>query len=105
MVSVVSLVAVAVIVGVNTLVAAIMTRMFRVRLETAWGAGVFVALFVPMALIFLTILLGSFAGPSLGSRGAVVGLFVLVPLALGVTVDVFWMPAPDEVELPATAEE
>lgn len=104
MVSALAVVGLVVIVVVNTLVAAVMTRLFRVRLETPWGAGVFVALFVPVALTFLTIVLGSIGGPALGSRGAVIGLFILLPLALGVTVDVFWMPAPDDVELPATTD-
>jgi hypothetical protein len=105
MVSVLILLPLLVIVGVNTLVAAVMTRLFRVRLDTDWGAAVFVALFVPVALTVLTILMGSIAGPSLGSRGAVVGLLIVLPLALGVTVDVFWMPAPEAVERPATTDD
>jgi hypothetical protein len=105
MVSVLSALALVVMVGVNSLVAALMTRLFRVRLETAWGAAGFVALFVPVALTFLTIVMGSVTGPGLGSRGMVVFLLILIPLALGVTVDVFWMPAPEEVDLPANLEE
>lgn len=105
MVSALALVPVVVIVAVNTALAALLTRLFRVRLETTWGAAVFVALFVPVVATGVTIVVGSVAGPTLGSRGLVVGLFVLVPTALGVTIDVFWMPAPDQVELPATLEE
>jgi hypothetical protein len=104
MVSVLGLVVVVVMVAVNTAVAAVMTRLFRVRLDTDWGAGVFVLLFVPVVLTILTIVMGSVAGPTM-TQGQVVGLFVVMPLVLGVTVDVFWMPAPDEVELPATLEE
>lgn len=105
MVSVLALIPALVILVVNTLLAALLTRLFRVRMETAWGAAVLVALFAPVLTIAVTILVGSVAGPAIGSRGLVVGLFVLVPIALGVTIDVFWMPAPDEVELPATVEE
>jgi len=103
--SVLSLVPLLLIVGVNTLVAALLTRLFRVRLETPWGAAVFVALFVPLVATFVTVVVGSVGGASVGSRGAAFGLFVLLPLALGVTFDVFWMPAPDDVELPATTGE
>jgi hypothetical protein len=104
MVSVLGLVVLLVMVAVNTVVAAVMTRLFRVRLDTDWGAGVFVLLFVPVVLTVLTIVMGSVAGPTM-TRGQVVGLFVVMPLVLGVTVDVFWMPAPEEVELPANLEE
>lgn len=91
-------------VAINTVVAAVATRLLRVRLETALGAAVYVAILVPTILAVTTILLGSVAGPDLGSRGAVVGLFVVVPFVLGVAIDVLWMPSPEEVELPAPAE-
>lgn len=104
MVSGPALVVAAALVGVNTLVAALMTRLFRVRLDTAWGAGVFVAMFCPVATTLVTILVGSVA-PPVGSRTDVVVWFILVPVALGATVDVFWMPAPEEVELPANLED
>jgi len=29
-------------------------------------------------------------------------VMILVPLALGITIDYVWMPAPDEVDLPET---
>lgn len=105
MVSALSLIPALFILAVNTLLAALLTRLFRVRLETAWGAAVFVALFVPAVTTVVTILIGSVAGPAIRSRALVFGLFVLVPMAIGVTIDVFWMPAPDEVELPATLDE
>lgn len=104
MVSGPALLAAAVIVGVNTLVSALLTRLFRVRLDTAWGAGVFVVLFAPVATTLVTILVGTVA-PPIGSRTDVVVWFVLVPVALGATIDVFWMPAPDEVDLPANLED
>lgn len=105
MVSVLSLVPLLVIMGVNTLTSALLTRLFRVRLDTAWGAAAFVALFVPAVTTIVTIIVGAVAGPSLGSRAAVVGLLILVPMAVGITIDVFWMPAPEKVDLPATLEE
>lgn len=105
MVSVLGVLPAVVLLAVNTLAAALLTRLFRVRLETNWGAAVFVAFLVPVVLTLTTIAVGAVAGPALGSRGLVVGLFVLLPLALGVTVDVFWMPAPAEVELPERMEQ
>lgn len=92
------------ILAVNTAIAALATRFFRVRLETVWGAAAFVGVFVPVAMLVPIILLGSLGGPNLGSPAIVVGLLVALPLAVGVTVDVFWMPAPADVELPAPDE-
>lgn len=105
MVSVLGLVGLGVILAVNTAVAAVGTRLLRVRLTTMWGTALYVAVAVPLALTVTTILLGSVAGPDLGSRSAVVGLLVGVPFVLGVSFDVLWMPAPDEVDLPDTVGE
>jgi cell division protein FtsW (lipid II flippase) len=100
MVSVLGLVVLGVLVAVNTAVAAVLTRLLRVRLDTDWGTAVLVGFFVPIALVFTTIVLGSVLGPDLGSRVTVFVLLVGVPLVLGVSIDVLWMPAPEEVELP-----
>ncbi|PSP78493.1 hypothetical protein BRC81_08095 [Halobacteriales archaeon QS_1_68_20] len=105
MVTVVGLVGLGAMILVNTVVAAIVTRLLRVRLETNWGKAVYVALVVPVILVITTVLLGMVAGPSLGSRTAVLGLLVLVPFVIGVSFDLLWMPAPEEVELPATTED
>lgn len=101
MVSLLGVLGVLVIVGVNTAIAALLTRFFRVRLDTQWGPVVFTLFFTPLALLAVTLLLGSFLGFNLGSSGAVVGITLAVPLALGVAFDYFWMPAPEEVELPS----
>jgi hypothetical protein len=87
----------------NTAVAALLTRFFRVRLETRVGAAVYTGLLIPVVLLVLTLVFGGVLqlGPDLGSAGAVLALTVLLPLALGVAFDYFWMPAPDEVDLPA----
>jgi hypothetical protein len=44
-------------------------------------------------------------GPNLGNVSTVLGVAVAFPLALGVAFDYFWMPTPEEVELPDTLEE
>ena len=104
MVSVADLIGLVFIVGLNTAVAALGTRIFRVRLDTQWGVVVYVALLVPVAQVLVTLVLSGplGLGPNLGSSVAVLGVTVALPLALGVAFDYFWMPAPDEVELPDT---
>jgi len=102
MVSVVDAVGLVVILGVNTAVAALMTRFFRVRLTTRWGGLVYALLLCPVALLVSTLVFGGVLklGPNLGTPAAVVGLTIGFPLAVGIAFDYFWMPAPDEVELP-----
>lgn len=95
------------IVLVNTAAAALVTRFFRVRLHTRWGSAVYVAVLVPLLLVVSTLFFGGGLGlgPNLGSPAAVIGLTVLGPLSLGVAFDYFWMPAPDEVDLPDRYED
>lgn len=91
---------------VNSAAAALVTRFLRVRLDTRWGSALYVAICVPFLLLVSTMVLsGVFAlGPDLGSPGAVVGVTVFVPLSIGVAFDYFWMPSPDEVDLPDRQE-
>ncbi len=103
MVSVLGAVVALVVVAVQTAIAALLIRLFRVRLESWWGPLVFAGTIVPVVLTLTTLALGQ-VGPDLGSRGTVVFVMIGVPLALGLTIDYVWMPAPEEVELPATAE-
>ncbi len=106
MVSVADVVGLLVILGVNTLVAALATRFFRVRLSTRWGPLVYTLVLTPVALVLLTMALGGLGlGPRLGSRATVVGVTVVAPLAVGVTFDYFWQPAPEDVDLPDRYEE
>lgn len=87
----------------NTLLAAVMTRFFRIQLDTRWGAVVYTAFLVPVALVVTTIVAFSLGvGVDLGSAGAVLGLMVGVPMGLGVTIDVLYVPAPEEYDLPET---
>ncbi|MES3516120.1 MAG: hypothetical protein PPP58_00485 [Natronomonas sp.] len=102
MVSVFEVVGLVILVGFNTLVASVLTRMFRVRLDTGWGAALYTLLLTPVVLIVVTLLLGQILGPDLQDPATVVGLTVLLPLTLGVAFDYLWMPDPDDVELPDT---
>ena len=102
MVSALEAVGLLVLVGLNTFLAAVCTRMFRVRLETRWGGILYTLLLTPVVLVVVTLLLGQALGPNLGSAATVFGVTVLVPLTLGIAFDYFWMPSPDEVEVPDT---
>ncbi|WP_251328179.1 hypothetical protein [Haloplanus pelagicus] len=87
----------------NVLIAAVATRFFRIQLHTRWGTVVYTALLVPVILVTTTIVAFSVGvGVDLGSTGAVIGLMVAIPMALGVSIDVLYVPAPDEYELPDT---
>mgnify|MGYP006283566813 FL=1 len=39
-------------------------------------------------------------GPDLGSAGMVLSLTVVAPGSVGVAFDYFWMPSPEDVDLP-----
>ncbi len=103
MVTVVDVVGLLVILLVNGGASALLTRFFRVRLDTRWGPVVYVLLIVPVVLVVFVLVLSGVLGlgPDLGSGGLVVGLTVVLPMALGVAFDYFWMPAPEDVDLPA----
>lgn len=102
MVSVVDIIGLLVILLVNTAAAALLTRLFRDRLHTRWGAMLYALTITPFVLLILVLVLSGLVGlgPNLGSGAAVVGVTILLPLALGIAFDYFWMPAPEEVELP-----
>lgn len=106
MVSVAGIIGLLVIVLVNSAVTALMTRFFRVRLHTRWGSLVYSLLLCPVVMVvILLVLSGVFRlGANLGSQMAVILVTVVIPLAIGITFDYFWMPAPDEVELPASMD-
>jgi hypothetical protein len=106
MISIADVVGLLVILGVNSAAAALLTRFFRVRLNTRWGAALYAVLLGALVLTILTIVLGGVGlGPDLGNPAAVMGLTVVLPLATGIAFDYFWMPAPDDVDLPAEYRE
>ncbi|MCU4716671.1 hypothetical protein [Halapricum hydrolyticum] len=102
MVSVADAIGLAIILLLNSIVAALLTRFFRVRLATSWGSLVYVAFVGSIVLLALTLVLGGALGlgPNLGSPAVVVLGVVALPLSLGATFDYFWMPAPEEIEVP-----
>ncbi|WP_255170441.1 hypothetical protein [Natrononativus amylolyticus] len=106
MVSLVSVIGLLVILLINTLFAAVATRFLRIRLETHWGTLLYVLVLIPMVLFVFTLVLSGplGLGADLGSTEMVFTVVIGIPLALGYTIDVFWMPHPDDVELPETTE-
>ena len=105
MVGVVGLVGLVVIVAVHTVVAAVVTRLLRVRLSSRWGPLVYALVVIPFLLVGSTLVLSGVLGlgTNLGDPRTALFVLVVVPLALGVSIDYLWMPAPEEVELPETA--
>jgi hypothetical protein len=92
---------------VNTVLAAVSIRFFRLRLSTQWGAVLYTLVFVPLLYVATTILLSGFVG--FGGSGApnrttALVLVWVIPFSLAVSLELFWMPPPDEVELPEQAQ-
>lgn len=103
MVSLLGAVGLLVLVGLNTVIAAVLTRLFRVRLETRWGGVLYTLVLTPVVLLLATLVIGSLTFmPNLGSTNAVLGVAVFLPLTLGIAFDYVWMPAPEDVEVPDT---
>ncbi|SEH61606.1 hypothetical protein SAMN05192561_11323 [Halopenitus malekzadehii] len=94
-----------VVLGLHTLIAAVMTRFLRIRLDTTWGTAIYVAFLVPVALWISTLVVsGPFGiGIDLGTPAAVFTVMILLPTALGVAIDVLYVVPPDEYELPDSA--
>ncbi len=103
MVTAVEAVGLVALIGINAFAAAILTRLFRVRLDTQWGAVLYTILVIPVVLLVLTLLLGQLLGPNLGDPTTVVGITIFLPMTLGIAFDYFWMPSPDDIDLPDTA--
>ncbi|WP_135536226.1 hypothetical protein [Halostella pelagica] len=107
MVSVASLVGFLVIAGLHTLIATVATRFFRVRMKTQWGSAIFALLLTPLVLVVSTLFLSGMLGlgGNLGDRNTALFVVVLLPLALGYSIDVFWLPSPEEIDLPDTTRD
>lgn len=104
MVSASALVGLLVLVAANAAVAALVTRFARFQLATRLGAVVVVLFVVPVVYVATTILVGGVLGLGdglFGDAGQLVTVAWLVPFALGVAFDLFWMPAPAEDGVPA----
>ena len=87
---------------VHSAIVALLTRFFRVRLHTRWGGLLYALFSSPVVLLVTTLFFSGVLalGPDLGSAAAVVAVVIGVPMAVGLTFDYVWMPAPEEVDLP-----
>jgi hypothetical protein len=102
MVSVVGIVGTLLIVGLHTLTAGIIMRFLRLRLASTWGQLLFALVFIPLVLLVGTLVLsgGLGLGVDLGSPVLALGVTVLLPLLLGVTIEFLYMEPP-AAQLPA----
>lgn len=101
MVSLVGAVGVLVIVALNTAIAAVGARFFRVRMSTTWGSAVYTLLLVPLAFVVTTLALSGalgLGGDVFGDLGSTLAVTWGYPFAIGVALDVFWMPSPEALE-------
>lgn len=96
MVSLGAAVGVAVIVLVNTAVAAVFARYFRLALATRVGALLFTAAGVPVLYVVTTIVLGGALGLGNQVFAGDDGLFFTLcwgfPFFLGLSIHLFWLP-------------
>jgi len=99
MAGLVDAVGVLVILGINTVLAAVITRFFRLRLGTRLGAILYSLTVVPVVLLLVVLLTSGVLGLG-GSMGRSTALIIsiVIPLALGGAIDVFWMPHPAAVD-------
>ena len=104
MVTVLNLALFAVVLAFHTVVAAVMTRFFRMRLNTEWGTMIYAVVLIPVALVVLTLVFTGVLGigPDLGNGIVVLAVMVGVPAALGATIDVLYMEPPEQYDLPRT---
>jgi hypothetical protein len=106
MASIVELVLFGVVLVGHTLLAAVSTRFFRIRMNTRWGWVVYSLVVTPVLLLAATLVTTGVLriGPNLGGPGTALAVMVGVPLALGFTIDLLYVPPPDEYDLPDTQE-
>lgn len=90
----------------HTLLAAVLTRYFRIALDTRGGVALFTVTGIPLVLVGTTYVFSGVLGlgPMLGSSGVVITLLIAVPVGLGALIDVLYVPPPDEYELPESTE-
>ncbi len=104
MLSIIGLALFGVVLVGHTLIAAVCTRFFRLRLETQIGWIVYSLTLIPVVLVVSTLVVSGVLriGPNLGSPVVVFGIMIGLPLAVGITLDLLYVAQPDEVELPDT---
>ena len=98
MVSVPTVIGFLVIVVIHTVIAAVATRFFRLRLSTRWGFTIYTILFVPVIYLVTTLILSGFVGfggEGVADTGTALVIAWVLPFCLGYSIDLFWMPPPE----------
>lgn len=103
MASLLALALTAVVLAGHTLISAVLSRFFRIRLHTQWGWLLYTMLITPVVLTVTTMLSGIVIPPLFDSVALLLAVFVGLPLALGFTVDLLYVPPPEEYDLPESA--
>lgn len=100
MVTVGGVVGLAILLAINTVIAALGTRFFRLLLATRLGSIIFGTLFITMALVASTLILsGVFhLGFDLQDTYIATVVAIFIPFAIGATIDLVWVASPAEVE-------
>ena len=91
-----------VVLAAHTLIAAVLVRFFRIRLNTQWGWVVYSLCLTPLLLTATTLVAGAVIPPLFDGAALLLATFVGLPLALGFTIDLLYVPAPGEYDLPET---
>lgn len=99
MLSLGTLIGLAIVVGVHTVIASILIRFFRLRLDTRGGMIAFSLFLVPVVLAVSLLFFGQLPVFGTVDRQTVMLVTILMPLLLGFAIDLFWMPTPEEVDL------
>ncbi len=99
MVAVAGIVGLLALVGINAILAGIITRFARLWAETRLGTAVTIGLAVPLVLTLSTMVLSGvlFLGFNVQDTTVAVILAIGLPMALGVTIDYVWVASPEEV--------
>lgn len=100
MVSPVTAAGVGVIMLVHTAIAAVGARFFRITLKTRWGSVVYTAVLIPLVYVVTTIVLGAIGlgAGAFEDTGQLIVVTWAFPFFLGWSIDLFWIPAPEELE-------
>jgi len=90
----------------HTLLAAVLTRFFRLRLDTQFGWVIYALTVIPVFLFISTLVFTGVLGigPNLGSPTIVFAIMIGLPIAIGLTLDLLYVAQPDEVDLPETQD-
>ena len=102
MASLLALALTAVVLAGHTLLAAVLARFFRIRLKTQWGWVLYTLVVTPVVLTVTTMLAGIVIPPLFDSVALLLAVFVGLPLSLGFTIDLLYVPPPEEYDLPDT---